>query len=342
MDLATLKAQNEAEEKAKAEAEAQQTTGDDDQEPLTDSDDEIQAEAEETDGENTSDSEDDTEDDTEDTEDVELWQREDDGKTVPLGVLKDTRNKLKGRISERNEEIEKLKAEIEALKKKPPESMPETGALKPPKEFDYDTDEEYQAALENYHYKSINHRFELIEKNRRDEQRQRQAMENLTKSVDKHYERAAKLVSESGIDPEIYKNSDMTVRRSIETMRPNEGDIITDQLIDILGDGSEKVMYYLGRNKPALNQFMVLLSEDPAGIKAAAYLGEQKARLTVPQKRTSNARPPATKIKGDATTNNSAKRLLKKYQEAHKKGNVQTAYNIKKEARQAKIDVSNW
>jgi hypothetical protein len=337
MDLATLKAQNEAKEKAKAEAE---TTGDDDQELLTDSDDdEIQAETE-TDGEDTSDNEDDT-DTEEDTEDVEPWQREDDGKTVPLGVLKDTRNKLKGRISERNEEIEKLKAEIEALKKKPPE-MQAAGALKPPKEFDFDTDEEYQAALEEYHSKSINHRFELIEKNRRDEQRQRQAMENLTKSVDMHYERAAKLVSESGIDPEIYKNSDMTVRRSIETMRPNEGDIITDQLIDILGDGSEKVMYYLGRNRPALNQFMVLLSEDPAGIKAAAYLGEQKARLTVPQKRTSNARPPATKIKGDATTNNSAKRLLKKYQEAHKKGNVQAAYNIKKEARQAKIDVSTW
>ena len=340
MDLAEFKAQNEAEEQAATaagpveadEAETENIDNNDIQIYNSDNQNNIET-SQDSEGEGEGESQ----------EIIEPWQQTDDSDTVPVAVHRDTRAKLKGRISERDDEIASLKAEIEELKNsRSVTNEPASQSLKRPRQYDYDTDEEYEAALSEYEQKNISSRFDAIERKRQAEAQQRQAYEKLTKAVDAHYERAQKLIADSGIEPEVYKNTDMTVRRAIENVRPREGDIITDQLIEIIGDGSEKVLYYLGRNKPALNQFLVLMNEDPAGIKAAAFLGETKARLVTPQKQTSKARPPATKIKGDAPIGGNAKRLLKKYQDAHKKGDIQTAYNLKKEAKAEKIDVSKW
>lgn len=336
--MSELKAQNAAEEQARIEAQQKDAAIQDDQNDDVDDTD-------------PADNDDDTDTDIDpdpdgnpddDGEKLEAWQRSDD-KSVPLSAHVKTKHKLKGRLSEKDDEIEKLKAKIAEMEKGNTISEAATSPqLKRPDEFNFDSDEEYQKALDEYESQRFQSRFDLIEKQRQAQDYQRQAQAKLTEQVDKHYERAEKLVSDSGIDPDVYRNADITVRQAIENVAPKQGDIITDQLISILGDGSEKVMYYLGRNKPVLNEFLVLLNEDRSGIKASAFLGETKARLVTPKKRNSNARPPATKIKGDAPSSGSSKRLMKAYQEAHKKGDSQAAYNAKKEARALKIDVSNW
>jgi len=264
---------------------------------------------------------------------------EDPSKSVPVGKFVSVKRKLKGQISDRNEEIERLKRERdEALKLKPKEET----VLERPKKDDFDTDDEFYEALDKY---NLNRTTETINRTQLEEQRkseQRQAQEKLTEAVDEHYVRAAELIEKSGIKPEIYQAADTTVRKAVEAITPKLGDVIVDQVISILGKGSEKVMYYLGRNKAALAKFQSLLASDKSGMKAAVYLGQEKQRLTNPIKPRSNAPNPATNIKGDSAVTGAEARFKKKYDSAHSKKDLQAAYNAKKEARKVGVDVSGW
>ena len=87
----------------------------------------------------------------------------------------------------------------------------------------------------------------------------------------------------------MYQNSDLAVRQAIESVLPNQGDLVADQLISRLGDGSEKVMFYLGRNAAAKEKLKSALSNDPTGISAALYLGEVKRDIASPTKRKTRA-----------------------------------------------------
>jgi len=264
---------------------------------------------------------------------------DDPSKQVPVGKFVSVKRKLRGQITERDEEIEKLKRENAELAKLKPK--PETVLVRPKKD-DFDTDEEFDEALDKYNQSRTT---EAINKTRLEDQKkteQAQAQEKLTEAVDGHYERAATLIEESGITAEVYKAADTTVRKAVEAITPNLGDMIVDQVISILGDGSEKVLYYLGRNKAALAKFQNLLATDKSGMKAAVYLGQEKQRLTNPIKPRSNAPDPATNIKGDEPLTGAEARFKKKYNAAHAKNNLQAAYNAKKEARVAGVDVSGW
>jgi hypothetical protein len=119
--------------------------------------------------------------------------------------------------------------------------------------------------------------------------------------------------------------------------------MIADQLINSMGEGSEKVQYFLGRNANALNQLTALLVEDPGGVKAAVFLGQQKERLTKPKKMKSMAPAPSAENKGDEVIGSgNAARLKKAYDKAHSDGKLQNAYDAKKAAKQAGVDTSKW
>jgi len=276
----------------------------------------------------------------------EPWMKEEDGeqdpdpsKQVPVSKFVSVKRKLKGQISERDEEIEQLKLENAELSKHKP--ITETTLVRP-KRDDFDTDEEFDEALDIYNQSRTT---EAINRTRIEDDKkaeQIQAQDKLTEAVDGHYERAETLVEESGIKPEIYKAADTTVRQAVEAITPNLGDVIVDQVISILGEGSEKVIYFLGRNKTALAKFQSLLASDKSGMKAAVYLGQEKQRLTNPVKLRSNAPDPVTNIKGDVPLTGAAAKFKKTYDAAHGKNNLQQAYNAKKEARAAGVDVSQW
>ena len=263
---------------------------------------------------------------------------DDPSKQVPVGKFVGLKKKLKGQISDRNEEIEKLKAENEALKLKPKEEM----VLVRPKRDDFEGDEEFDEALDTYNQSRTT---EAINRTRLEDQQkseQQQAQAGLTEAVDSHYERAETLIEKSGIKPEIYQAADATVRQAVEAISPTLGDVIVNQVISILGEGSEKVLYYLGRNNAALAKFQSLLISDKSGMKAAVYLGQEKQRLTNPIKRRSNAPDPVTNIKDGVPLTGVAGKLKKKYDAAHGKKDLQSAYDAKKAARVAGVDVSNW
>lgn len=262
----------------------------------------------------------------------------DPSKNVPVSKYVHLKKDLRGKISDRDAEIEKLRSENETLKRGP--ATPKI--LKRPVATDFRTDEDYEDALDQYYDNRANETFKRRQMEDTQTSTQRQTLDSRKEAVDKHYLRADELLEKSGIQPEIYKQADATVREAVEVIMPKLGDTVVDQIIAILGEGSEKVMFFLGRNPAALGKFQSLLTKDKTGMKAAVYLGQEKQRLTNPSKPRSNAPDPAAQINGDANSTVQSSALKKKYETAHKAGKTQLAYNLKQQARKAKVNVTDW
>ena len=327
---------------------------DDDDDHSDDQGDDDQGDDQSTDGDDQDDDTGDQGDDDDDLDDdgklkeVEAWMSEDDDDSqlsdVPVGTHIRMKQKLKGRLSDKDDELEKLKAENEALKAGAMQTPIKTGDMpKRPVENDFDSIPEFELALTKYEDTMLQVRLDAADKRRSIKKQQDAAKEEIVTAVDSHYERAATLVDKNKIAVDVYKQADRTVREVVEAVRPGQGDIVTDFLISVVGEGSEKVMYFLGKNKKALGSFKSLLAEDPSGIKASMFLGQQKQRLLNSKRKASSARPPADDVHGD--NNQSSVKggaLLKKRKAALKNGNVQLAYDIKKQAKTSGVDVSNW
>lgn len=279
---------------------------------------------------------------------IEPWMQGDEqtsqDQQVPVAKHAQMRSKLKGKIGERDEEIERLKTENEALRSGSVQKPVETDQVAPrPKreDFDYD-DDKYDEAVDAWNDARLDARITKSQHTSSEKTRVAEKRQALDKAVDQHYERAAKLAEDSGISAEVYQQSDLTVRTMIERIMPGRGDGVTDHLISSLGEGSEKVMYHLGRNQAARDQLQSALLDDPTGMKAIALLGRKSAELSPPGNKQSRARKPAADVNGDEHAGSQAKKLKKEYQSAHKSGNTQGAYNARKQAKKLKLDISDW
>jgi hypothetical protein len=310
---------------------------DDDDEPVVDDDEPVVDDDEPVD---------DDDDDADKPKEVDAWMA-DEGDQKPSDVPVSThirmKQKLKGRLTDSNEEVARLRAENEALRAGVQQTPKLKVTPKRPRQEDFDTILDHEEALSEYEDKMLEVRLETANTKVEIKNAQSRAKANLEKAVDSHYERASKLIQDNGIDTEVYKQSDLVVREAVESIRPGIGDFVTDQIISILGDGSEKVLFYLGRNKNALNEFKSLLTDDPTGLKASLFLGQQRERLLNTKRKTSKAPPPDDDIRGDdSPTSANTSALLKRRQAAIKKGDLQAAYNVKKQAKAAGVDVSKW
>ena len=283
---------------------------------------------------------------------AEDWLAEDDAKgsgmQVPASVLAATRTKLKGQLKEKDSELEVLKAELAQLKQavvKPAIADIPPAPLKPPVPQEYQTVEEYQAAVSKYTTAEVQRQMALVNQTQNAKARQEAAIDTVTKAVDSHYERADELVKANSISPEVYQNADLKVRQSIATVFPDAADKIVDDLIANMGAGSEKVMYFLGRNEAARNTLIAKLTQDGRGIAASMYLGQLVAQKAGNPANTSSMAPaPSPRVKGTsggAGTSN-VEELKKRYDSAHKKGDTQSAFNLKREAKLAGISTVSW
>lgn len=251
--------------------------------------------------------------------------------------------KLKAKLRKRDDELEALRAEVEALKKgnghAPVSNTPNSAR---PKRNDFDNaddpDEAFAEALFDWKMAQQNQQANAQTQN----YQRKQAEQQLNAAVDDHYTRAAKLATQSKITPEAYQASDLRVRTAIEGIFPNLGDAVTDGLIANLGEGSEKVFYNLGVNPTRLAELERRLREDKSGLKAAIYLGELRSSLAAPINRRSNAPAPAPTANGDVNASSNDAALKKRYLDAHRKGDQQAAFNARRDARKAGVDTSQW
>jgi hypothetical protein len=323
---------------------------DDDQSDDDQSDDQSDASDDQNDDTSDKDDDDNDLDDDGKPKEMEAWMADEDDDSdsqlsdVPVSTHVRMKQKLKGRLSDKDDELETLKAENQALKAGAMQTPIKAGDMpKRPVENDFDSIPEFELALTKYEDTMLQVRLDAADKRRNIKKVQDAAKAEIVTAVESHYERAATLVDKNKIAVDVYKQADRTVREVVEAVRPGQGDIVTDFLISVVGEGSEKVMYFLGKNKKALGSFKSLLAEDSSGIKASMFLGQQKQRLLNSKQKASGARPPADSVQGDnnqSTVQGSV--LLKKRKAALKKGNVQLAYDIKKQAKSSGVDVSNW
>jgi hypothetical protein len=289
-------------------------------------------------------------DDDSDQPPMEAWMASEDdadagppeSSIMPVSAHIRYKRKQKEKEAEREAELEQLRKENEALRRSvgPTEKTPER-----PKRADFATEDEYYESLEKYEDELTALRLKRLEYQKTQETRQKRVKEEAEKAVEAHYERAAKIVKETGIKPEVYQETDRRVREAVDAVMPKLGDVVVDQAINVMGEGSEKVLYFLGRNQAALDRFKSLLAEDSTGMKAMIFLGQQKERLTGSPKIRSKAPTPAPNVGRGGTGPNdtaNARALKKAYKTAHDKGDAQAAYEAKKKARQSGLDVSAW
>jgi uncharacterized membrane-anchored protein YhcB (DUF1043 family) len=343
--LAELKAENAATEEVEAQSIEQPEVEQEDVDlSLPEQDEEtevLETEAEEAEEETETLGEEQTE------EPLEAWmESEDNSETVPVSVLAKTRSKLKAKVNESKEEIEQLKQEIAQLKSNPQQPV-KVDDLPRPKLEDFDFDEDKHAqAVDDWNLQRFEARQQKTVEQSQNDERVKQAMERIKQDSDKHYERAAELVSNGRVTAEDYQTADSNVRKMFEGLYPEAGDQMTDAVISHLssaGDGSEKVMFYLGRNQSALNTLRAKLQADPNGFQAIAYLGTLLAKTNQsPAKKVSKAPSPTKKLQGDADTGVVTNAQRKKYNAAHKKGDIQTALSVKRAAKAAGVDTSTW
>jgi hypothetical protein len=251
---------------------------------------------------------------------------------------------LRARLEKQHQtELDQMRAQLEELRSK---SVVQQPTSKPKREQFYDQDDPDEAYMEALSDWKLNERLatqQLGQQQYEQQRKQLEAQQRISSNVDQHYERAAVLAAASGITPELYQSADLRVRSAIEGVFPGGGgETVTNALIASLGEGSEKVFYKLGVSPKSLAELTSKLAQDPSGIQASIYLGRLSAELTTTARKRSNTPAPATNVQGDANTTDLSRALLRRYQEAHKRGDTQAAYDIRTEAKAKKINVNSW
>jgi len=346
--LAELKEENRlAEEKEAAEAKAAEEAVAEAKEETATTLDTPESKAETETPENDSETE-------EATEEVgELWMQTEE--QTPEGDAKFTdsdvanlRRKLKAKIQKEKDENDDLRATVESLQSQiqslsgggqaqPQAQAPDNTGMPMPEDFDYDNDA-YKVAMAQWVNQTV---AQTVQQNSAQVSQQAQvsqAKQQLESDVEAHYQRAANLVKEVGVDADVYKNADLAVRQAFESVLPGNGDAVTDELISRLGEGSEKVMYYLGVNPTKRMEIVNKMASDPSGISASIALGEIKTSITAPKKKVSNAPAPGAELSGSGGSD-SAVKARKDYEKAT---DVQSRISMKRKAKAAGIDTSDW
>jgi hypothetical protein len=304
-----------------------------------------------------------TEDGGEEKSEVESWMQTEDTETseddhkpgfVPNHEAAKRRKQaqaLKGDLKEAKSENEELLARIAKLEggNAPVMQQQEQSNQLPPRptreQFDFD-DDAYDTAIDDWNDKKFDLKLNThYQTNNQKQQESTQAQAQqvaLTKSIDDHYDRAAKLVSDGKVSEESYKNADKIVRLSMDNLNKGHGDEITNVLISTLdsaGEGSEKVMYQLGVNPLKLQELQNRLISDPTGITAAVYLGQLQSQIQMPGKRRSQAPAPGEKVEGEGGGGGPAGSMQKQYA---KSDNPSFRVSLKRKAKASGVDVTNW
>lgn len=287
---------------------------------------------------------------------VELWMQDEEQTSSNNGSesfgssdMAKLRRKLKAKNDEKDDEIAQLNARIAAMENgQQPSNEPQLpSVVTRPKLEDFDFDEDkYNQSLDEYYINRMSQQSNQIQATAQQEQARKQAEQVQQKKLDSHYEQVSDLISSNLITAEMYQNSEVILRKSLDNVSKGNGDNLTDTIIAqlaSLGDGGAKVITHLGRNAANRNRLVNALAEDPSGLVMMGVLGELKATLTsAPAKKISSAPEPAAKLSGGDPIGDNSSKLARKYKEAHKRGDAQSAFNIKQEAKAAGVQTRNW
>ena len=161
---------------------------------------------------------------------------------------------------------------------------------------DYD-EGKYAEAMGKWQTQNLERQLAEVENRRAQEARQKAMQSQLEESVMQHYQRVAKL----GVAEDQYIPAEQALRDTF-------GDLAVEQLIDAIGEGSERVIFHLGLNQEERAKLGQLVQQDPSGLKAVAYATKLAAKLSAEpaQKKISQAPEPDRAVSGGSVTNGGA------------------------------------
>jgi len=262
------------------------------------------------------------------------WAKSD---AVPVAKHVEMKHKLKAQLRDVASENEQLKQRLAALdvpKQEQKLTIPTLASC----DFDEDA---YQQKMLEYSASLVSSKIQEFDSKKAESSKREQVNQQIGSEVDKHYERASELVASGVVTAENFQAAEMLVRKAIAESIGGDADFISDYLIANLGAGSEKVIYHLGINPQALSTLRSNLVSDPHGIRAAAFLGELKAKFNSASiNKLSNAPKPDVALGGTSSVQVGADH--KAYKKAEGSGNLQQMISIKRAARTRGIDTTNW
>lgn len=324
--LDELKAQNAAEEAAMAQPEAEEIEAEEAPE--------LEAEQPE------------TTEGGEAEESEEDWLKEDSAEEekkqsdlVPAAVLAETRRKLRGQVSEKDAEIQRLKSELDQVKASPAATSAQ--------------DLDLEIALESWEYEGDNYaryKAELDARNARkimqaESARAQQAQQieqqqrEIAEQFNQHYDRVEQFISSGKMTVEKYKAAEANVISKLNELT-GAGEVVMKKFIAGMGKGSEKVITHLGLNSASQQRLEQELRRDQSGIAAAIYLGElRKTFDSPPVTKPKTAPTPDVPLTGKAPITSADKAA---YDKAHAAKNPEKAFAIKQAAKEKGINTSEW
>lgn len=144
---------------------------------------------------------------------------------------------------------------------------------------------------------------------------------------------AAKFATDNKVSVDRVANALNTATDDVDAATGIDGSFA--YLLDSVGEGSERVAYYIGTNQAGRDQLKKLLEDDPKGLKAIAHMTRLAEKLKPKQaKQVSKAPEPDQAVKGDAVEIASAKQLQKEYDAATKFDDLM---KIRRKAREAGV-----
>lgn len=272
-------------------------------------------------------------------EDSEDEQASGGGAKFSDGDIAAAKRKLRAKLEKQhNEELERVKAELEALKRNVTQPAVQSTATVPTLEqCDYD-EGKYAAAMTAWVRSQVQGATQASEA----QAQQAQQIKALEENVEAHYKRAAELVTKHNIDPDLYRSADENFRKTVERVFPGKGELIADQIIgrlSKLGPGSEKVAFQLGRSAQKREMLEVKLRQDPSGLEASMWLGTLLPEVNLPAAKKTRAPAPAARANGGQGVVSDEVNLRKKYQAEN---DVQKRFDIKMQAKRNGLDVKDW
>ena len=325
--LAELQAQAEAEENPNAVAAVEEV------EPVVEEEEESEVVEE---------SQDESADEDEAKDKTEEWAKPEG--SVPVKAHVEMKHKLKGKLHDVESENAALKARLAALESGSVAVTQEPQLVRPKlSDPDVNYDEEvYAEKVAQYTEKLVEQKLSSREKTQAATTQQQQQERQVQAELDKHYERASELVSSGKVTAENYQAADHNVRKALADVFPNGfSEVVLDNMIARLKNGSEKVIYHLGVNKSALSELVECFKSDPMGFAAATYMGELKAKFnSAPANKLSQAPKPDKALNG--TVSVASEGPKKAYDKAEKAGDISGMIAAKRAAKAKGINSSNW
>lgn len=248
-------------------------------------------------------------------------------------------SRQKKRAKEAESEAEELRKRLEALEARqsqPVQPAPTSHAGEPtfPDLYDKNIDGDrakYDQAVKQWYRDMAN--FQSRQSGADAEQEEYKArIRSMTEQIAKN---AAKFATENKVSIDRVGDALEQTTTAIDSATGIDG--AAAYLLDSVGEGAERVGFYLGTNETARSEVLRLLKEDPNGLKAISYMARLATKLKPkPGKQISKAPEPDEPVTGDAVGTASQKKLQEMWDKEEDPNKLQA---IRRKARELGVEL---